>query len=149
MLISPERGVVLPEFPALQFGHSISAIRLPDGITDPSLHATVDDPKLGRLLFFDPTNEYVPFGYLPSYEQDSYALVVTQDGGMLLHTPLLPPLTNRLLRTAKLDLSAAGNLAGEVQEVRWGVPLNRAASNSSRRRRESARRLSKILSGIF
>jgi hypothetical protein len=122
VLISPERGVILPEFPALQFGHSISAIRLPDGITDPSLYATVDDPKLGRLLFFDPTNEYVPFGYLPSYEQDSYALVVTQDGGTLLHTPLLPPLTNRLLRTAKLDLSAAGNLAGEVQEVRWGGP---------------------------
>lgn len=122
VMISAERGVVLPEFPALQFNHSISAIRLPDGITDASLYATVDDPKLGRLLFFDPTNEYVPFGYLPSYEQDAYALVVTPDGGSLLHTPLLPPMTNRLLRTAKLDLSAAGNLAGEVQELRWGGP---------------------------
>ena len=122
VMIGIRRREVMPEFPALQFGHSITAIRLPDDMAATNLYAVVNDPKLGRLLFFDPTSEYTPLGYLPDFEQDSYALVVTREGGMLIHTPLLPPATNRLLRTAKLDLSATGSLTGEVQELRWGAP---------------------------
>ena len=36
--------------------------------------------------------------------------------------PLLPPATNRLLRTATLSVNASGNLSGEVEELRWGGP---------------------------
>ncbi len=120
VMISPERGVVRPDFPLLYFGHSIIAIHLPDNIPDDGLYGIVNDPKLGRLLFFDPTNEYVPVGYLPWYLQDNDALVVTADGGKLVHIPLFPPATNRLLRTAKFDLSAAGDLSGEIHETDWG-----------------------------
>jgi hypothetical protein len=48
--------------------------------------------------------------------------VVTPDGGKLVLLPLLPAPVNRLLRTAKLNLSEAGNLDGDVQEIRWGAP---------------------------
>jgi hypothetical protein len=122
VMISPERGVVRPDFPLLYFGHSIVAIHLPDDVSDGGLYAVVNDPQLGRLLFFDPTDEYTPLGYLPWELQDNDALVVTPSGGKLVHIPLLPPATNRLLRTAKFDLSPAGNLSGEVQEVEWGGP---------------------------
>ena len=40
----------------------------------------MQDPKLGRLLIFDPTNEYVPLGYIPYYEQNTYGLLVGPDG---------------------------------------------------------------------
>jgi len=63
----------------------------------------------------------VPLGYLPSYLQLSYGLVVTPDGGELVSLPLLPPSTNRLLRTAQLNLTTTGGLAGEVRELRWGA----------------------------
>jgi transglutaminase-like putative cysteine protease len=122
VLIDTERGWTQPQFPNLQFDHAIMAIKVPADVPAASLYATVDDPKLGHLLFFDPTNEYVPFGYLPWYLQQTYALVAAPDGGQLIRTPLLPPPTNRLLRTAKLNLSAAGNLSGEVRELRWGGP---------------------------
>jgi hypothetical protein len=122
VLIDTERQTVSPEFPSLRFNHAILAIQLPSSISGGALYATVNHPKLGRLLFFDPTDEYVPLGYLPSVLQDSYGLVATPSGGELLALPLLPAATNRLLRTAKLDLSAAGNLSGEVEEVRWGGP---------------------------
>src|ERR1700675_382501 len=122
LFINTERGVVAPEFPSLRFNHAILAIVLPDSVTDPSLYAVLRDPKLGRLLFFDPTNEFVPLGYLPAYLQDNYGLVTTPDGGTLLTLPLLPPSTNRLLRSATLKLNAAGYLSGEVHEVRWGDP---------------------------
>jgi len=47
---------------------------------------------------------------------------VAPQGGQLILVPLLPPATNRLLRTAKLSLTSSGNLKGEVQEIRWGGP---------------------------
>jgi transglutaminase-like putative cysteine protease len=122
VMISPERGLVRPGFPMLLFGHSIVAIKLPDSINAPSLYAVVNDPKLGRLLFFDPTSEYTPLGYLPPSEQANYALVVTPQGGELISVPLLPPATNRLFRTATLSLASSGDLSGEVNEVRWGGP---------------------------
>ena len=122
VMISPRRGLVRPGFPMLLFGHSIVAIRLPDAVNAASLYAVVNDPKLGRLLFFDPTSEYTPLGYLPPSEQANYALVVTPQGGELISVPLLPASTNRLFRTATLKLASSGDLTGEVNEVRWGGP---------------------------
>lgn len=120
VLIDVQRGIVNPEFPSTRFNHAILAIRLPENLTDPSLFAVVDNSQLGRLLFFDPTNEYVPLGYLPSYLQDNFGLVVTAGGGTIISLPLLPPATNRLIRTAQMNLSPSGDLSGEVKEVRWG-----------------------------
>ncbi|MGB8653081.1 MAG: transglutaminase-like domain-containing protein, partial [Candidatus Acidiferrales bacterium] len=122
VMIDTERGYVRPNFPAIHFDHSIVAIRLPDDVPGSDMYAVVKDAKLGRLLFFDPTDEFVPLGYIPSIEQGSYALVVARGGGELVQVPVLPPATNRLMRTAKLTLSATGDLSGEFQEYRWGGP---------------------------
>lgn len=122
VLIDTHRGFVHPNYPSIDFNHAILAIRLPDDVKDGAFFAVVNDPKLGRLLIFDPTSEYVPLGYLPSRLQDSYGLVIAPDGGHLVSMPLLPPATNRLLRTAKFSLSPAGDLSGEIQELRWGGP---------------------------
>ena len=121
-LVDTERGIVVPEFPSMRFNHVILAIKVPNDVPTESLYAMVNNPNLGRIVFFDPTNEYVPLGYLPSSLQDSFGLVVGPDGGELLALPLLPAATNRLLRTGKLNLSASGNLDGTVQETRWGAP---------------------------
>jgi transglutaminase-like putative cysteine protease len=122
VLIDVQRGIVNPEFPSTRFNHVILAIRLPENLTNPLLLSVVNNSKLGRLLFFDPTNEYVPLGYLPSYLQDNFGLVVAADGGTIISLPLLPPATNRLIRTAQMNLSPSGDLTGEVKEVRWGGP---------------------------
>ncbi|MGA8873043.1 MAG: DUF3857 and transglutaminase domain-containing protein [Candidatus Acidiferrales bacterium] len=122
VIVDTERGAVQPSYPSMDFDHVILAIRLPDTVSDDGLYSVVNDPKLGRLLIFDPTNEHVPMGYIPWYLQQSYGLLVAPDGGELISLPLLPPATNRLLRVAKFDLTAAGDLSGEVQQVEWGGP---------------------------
>jgi hypothetical protein len=122
VLINPERGVTRPQFPTNSFDHEIVAIRLPDDVSGGDLFGVVKDPKLGRILFFDPTDEFVPLGYVPPYEQGSYALVVAAGGGELVQVPVLAPSTNRLMRTAKLTLNPAGDLSGEFQEYLWGWP---------------------------
>ncbi|MGH9746992.1 MAG: DUF3857 domain-containing transglutaminase family protein [Candidatus Acidiferrales bacterium] len=122
VLINTHRGTVSPDFPTTNFNHAILAIRLPDEMSDNALYAEMKDPHLGRLVFFDPTNTAVPLGYLPTYLQENYGLVVSADGGTLALLPLLPPNLNRLLRTGKLNLSADGTLDGSIQEIRWGGP---------------------------
>jgi hypothetical protein len=119
--INTERGSITPDTPAYQgFDHQITVIQLPDGVSDDSLVATVQHPKLGRLLFFDPTNDLVPFGQIPEYEQASYALVVSPDGGDLVQVPKQPSAMNSIVRTAKLTLDPSGKLQGDVKEVRLG-----------------------------
>jgi transglutaminase-like putative cysteine protease len=118
-----ERDIVRPNFPSLaSFNHMILAIQLPPDAQDPNLLAVRDDPKLGRLLFFDPTDEYTPIGELPATLQDNSVLLVAPDGGELVHLPLLPPTVNRLLRTGTFTLAPNGDLTGKVEEVRWGEP---------------------------
>ncbi len=122
VLIDTERGFVRPDFPLTRFNHSIVAIRLPDGISTATLQSVVQDPKLGNLLFFDPTNEYIPLGSIPAYEQTSYALVVTPKTSELIQVPLAIPSSNRLLRSGTLALTPDGNLIGVVREILWGSP---------------------------
>jgi hypothetical protein len=120
-LAQVDRGIVAPDFAsAITFNHVILAIPVPaDGKID-GFTSVVDTEKMGKLLFFDPTSEYTPFGYLPSYEQDNYVLVATPDKGELIHLPLSEPATNRLVRTAKLELHPDGSLSGTVAETRFG-----------------------------
>ncbi|MGA9056285.1 MAG: DUF3857 and transglutaminase domain-containing protein [Terriglobia bacterium] len=121
VVINMERGSVTPATPAhLSFNHAIIAIKLPEGVTDPSLIATMQHPRLGRLLFFDPTNELTPFGQIGGYLQANYGLLVTPDGGELVELPQQPSRMNSIQRTARLTLDAQGTLKGSVEEVRVG-----------------------------
>jgi hypothetical protein len=121
VLINDERGSVTGDMPAHNgFNHAITAIKLPDGMADPSLIVTMQHPKLGRILFFDPTNDLIPFGQLPGYLQANYGLLVTPDGGELIELPQQPSTMNSIQRTAKLTLDNTGTLQGDVKEVRLG-----------------------------
>jgi hypothetical protein len=122
VVINTERGSVTPEMPAHMggFDHAILAIKLPDGAADASLVAVMQHPKLGRLLFFDPTDELTPFGSLRGALQANYGLLVTPDGGELTELPQLPAAKNGIRRTAKLTLTSTGKLTGDVKEIRFG-----------------------------
>jgi hypothetical protein len=122
VVINSERGSVTPQTPAHMggFDHVIIAIKLPANVTDSLLVATMVHPKLGKLLFFDPTDEMTPFGQLYGPLQANYGLLVAPDGGELIELPQLPPASNGISRTAKLSLSPTGTLSGDVNEVRVG-----------------------------
>ena len=122
VVINSERGAVTPEMPAHMggFDHAILAIQLPPRLNDASLVAVMPHPKLGRLLFFDPTSELTPFGLLFGPLQANYGLLVLPEGGELVELPQLASATNGVVRTAKLTLAATGTLSGEVKEVRFG-----------------------------
>ncbi len=120
--INTRRGTILASTPPhnYAFNHNIIAVKLPDGMNDPSLIATVQLPKLGRLLFFDPTDEMTPFGQIRGSLQANYALLVTPDGGDLMPLPQQPSAMNGIQRTGKLVLDDKGMLTGQIKEMRMG-----------------------------
>jgi hypothetical protein len=121
VVINTDRGSITPATPAHQgFNHVIIAVKVPEGIKDPSLVATMVDPKLGTLLFFDPTDEMTPFGQIRGELQANYGLLVGPSGGELIQVPQQPSSMNSIHRSAKLTLDDAGNLKGDVKEVRIG-----------------------------
>ncbi|HEX3818942.1 MAG TPA: DUF3857 and transglutaminase domain-containing protein [Candidatus Sulfotelmatobacter sp.] len=121
VLINTERGSITPQTPAnIGFNHAIIAVKLPAEISDPSLVATIQHPRLGTLLYFDPTNEYTPFGEIGGYLQENYGLLVTADGGELVELPKQAPAMNSIARTGRLTLDLSGTLKGEVNETRMG-----------------------------
>ncbi len=122
VVINDERGSVTPQTPASvgDFNHMILAIKLPPNTSDHSLIATVEHPRLGSLLYFDPTNELTPFGEIGGYLQQNYGLLVTPEGGELVELPEQPPAMNSIQRAGKLTLDPSGTLKGEVHETRLG-----------------------------
>jgi hypothetical protein len=121
VLIHTRRGAVDSDTPPhLGFNHAILAIKVPDGIADAAVPSTIIHPKLGRLLFFDPTDTLTPFGYIRGDLQASYAMLATPDGGDLVRLPQLSPAKSGVHRTAKLTLDERGDLTGDFSEVRTG-----------------------------
>ncbi|HLZ13505.1 MAG TPA: DUF3857 domain-containing protein [Candidatus Acidoferrum sp.] len=119
--VNTQRGVITPNTPATRwFDHVILAIKLPEGVADSSLKMVIDHPKLGKLLIFDPTDEYTPLGELSGELQASYALLVTPDGGELIKVPQLPTTTNGIQRVGKLSLTPSGVLTGDITDTRVG-----------------------------
>jgi hypothetical protein len=119
--INTSRGSIVPETPAHRgFNHAIIAVKIPDGIPSPSLLAVVQHPTLGKLLFFDPTDELTPFGQISGNLQANWGMLVTHDGGELVLLPKQPAEMNGIRRNARLTLDPAGTLKGEVKELRLG-----------------------------
>lgn len=132
VVINDERDSVTMNSPAHNgFNHVILAIKLPDDLKDPTLIAVGRHPKLGRILFFDPTDEMTPFGQIRGELQANYALVVSPEGGELVQVPQQPSDTNCIQRQGKLTLDGKGTLTGDVEETRLG---DRASSERWRLR---------------
>lgn len=122
VVINSERGSIVPEMPADSrgFDHVILAIQLSQGVSLNGLGPVIKHPKLGALLFFDPTDELTPFGQISGALQANYGLLVTPDGGELTEIPQQPAATNSVQRTATLKLDPNGNIRGDVEEIRVG-----------------------------
>jgi transglutaminase-like putative cysteine protease len=121
VLINTERGSVTAATPPnLDFDHVILAIALPADIEKAPLQARVAHPKLGQILFFDPTDSLTLLGGLSGALQGNFGMLVTTEGGELLQLPQLSTDTNGIERTAKLTLDEQGTLRGDVHEILVG-----------------------------
>ena len=152
LIVNSERGTVTDATPVgFEFDHAILAIQLPQDTQDPNLLAVLPHAKLGRLLLFDPTDSYTPFGRLAGQLQGGYGLLVTPDGGELIKLPALPPSASAIQRTAHLELDANGRLGGEVHEIWLGDPAaaERSTLDLTTQETDRIRSIEEVVSGSF
>jgi Domain of Unknown Function with PDB structure (DUF3857) len=128
VMVDTDRGVVDPHTPSLIGNHMIAAIEIPKGYENPLLKAVVTAKTGKRYLIFDPTNEYVPVGLLPSYEQGSYGALMAGSDSQAIELPVLKPDTDTVEHRAQFELAPDGSLKGEVTVSRLGP-----SSSSTRR----------------
>jgi hypothetical protein len=119
-----DRTRVTRDWPSFgSFNHAIVAIRVKPETEAPAI---LDHPKLGRLLFFDPTDPYVPPGYLPDHEQGSLALVADANNGDIVTVPSGSVEPDAHHREIEATLGPDGTLTGSLTEIWSGEALAEA-----------------------
>jgi uncharacterized protein DUF3857/transglutaminase superfamily protein len=112
---SGDRHYVRREWPSpQQFNHVIVVVRLKEPAEFP---AVSQSETLGALLYFDPTDEHTPLGYLPEYLEGSLGVIVKNEAGDLVSLPVSRPEQNRLTRTVQVQMNAAGDIEAQVVEL--------------------------------
>ena len=121
MPVDDRRDVVDPDMPSLLGNHMITAIEIPADVQDPRLKAVVKAKDGKRYLIFDPTDERIPVGNLPNYEQGSYGTLATGPSSQIIALPVLDPDANPNQRNGSFTLAADGTLTGSVDTIRSGA----------------------------
>ncbi len=137
---SGDNRFVRQEWPSPhQFNHVIVAVPVAADVEAP---AVMETERFGRLLFFDPTDEYTPVGELPDHLQGGYSLIIAADGGELVKAPAVPPSGSRLTRTVTAQIDPTGAVAVELSEFCTGAS---ASYNRGLHRRMTSAEYRKII----
>jgi hypothetical protein len=153
VMVDDRRGVVDPDAPSFYGNHMITAIEVPSDLNDPRLMAIAKGKDGKRYLIFDPTNERVPVGNMPNYEQGSYGLLSAGDTSQLLALPVLPPDANGMEETGAFTLNPDGSLTGNVNLASVGpegadLRLDLKYSDEKERRAGVERMVARDLPGV-
>ena len=153
VLVDTRRGFVDPGIPSIDGNHAIAAIEIPSGYSNPLLESVISAKNGTRYLIFDPTNEWVPLGQIPPYEQSSYGILAEGGLSQLIALPVLPPVADRIEHTIHAQLTADGSLEASVIEQRFGYAAERPritfSEGSQQQQRDSLeRRLRADLSSV-
>lgn len=115
---------VRAEWPSpLQFNHCILAIRVPAEITG---FAVTDTPQLGRVLYFDPTAEDTPWGFLPGSLYGSQGLILAGAQSGLHPLPPRPAQPSRYQRHVTAEIFPLGAIRGRAVETFAGLAAENA-----------------------
>ncbi len=126
VLVDTNRGFVDPKVPSSSGNHAVAAIELPAGYSSPLLQSIVQTRRGKRYLIFDPTNEWVPLGQIPPYEQGGYGILSDGEDSQLIELPPMKPEADRIEHIVTAKLLADGSLDASVVETRFGFAAERS-----------------------
>ena len=84
-------------FPSQQFNHAILCLPLKNDTT-----------------WLECTSQKIPFGYISDFTDDRNVLIITENGGKLIHTKVYSANMNSLNRKAEINLLKNGNIKAEI-----------------------------------
>jgi transglutaminase-like putative cysteine protease len=84
-------------------------------------HAIVAVPNNSDTLWLECTSQTNPFGYLGRFTGDRKALLITENGGKLVHTTRYPVGQNIQTRFAEVDVTRTGDAKAKVRTTYSGL----------------------------
>lgn len=93
----------------------------PDFPSDQSNHVIVAVPNGADTLWLECTSQTNPFGWMGKFTDNRYALMVTEQGGVLVKTPSHPADRNVQSRKAEVYLDNTGNAKAKVKTTYQGL----------------------------
>ncbi|MEO5997571.1 MAG: DUF3857 domain-containing protein [Chitinophagaceae bacterium] len=91
---------LISDFPSSQFNHVILSV-----------------PLLKDTVWLECTSQTLPTGYLSGFTSDRNVLLIDENGGTLVKTPLYNMTDNLQVRKIKAEINAEGNLSTDVSTV--------------------------------
>ncbi len=89
--------------------------------TDPSFpssafnHVFLCMPFGSDTVFTECTSQQVPFGHMGDFTCDRYALMITENGGKLIHTPGYSETDNQACSWTQVEVAADGNATADLR----------------------------------
>lgn len=93
----------------------------PNFPSDQANHVIVAVPNESDTLWLECTSQTNPFGWMGKFTDDRYAMMVTDQGGVLVKTPSHPAERNVQLREAEVFLDGLGNAKAKVKTRYHGL----------------------------
>lgn len=84
-------------------------------------HVIVAVPHKTDTTWLECTSQTNPFGWMGRFTGDRYAMMVTENGGVLVRTPTYPAEINTQIRKATVNLDLSGNATAKVKTVYSGL----------------------------
>ena len=78
-------------------------------------HAVLCLPFEDQNVWLECTSQSNPFGYIANFTDDRDALLITPEGGKIVHTTIYPTQSNLQNTKAEVSLSANGDMSGQVE----------------------------------
>ncbi|MEQ1584258.1 MAG: DUF3857 domain-containing protein [Cyclobacteriaceae bacterium] len=93
----------------------------PDFPSDQANHVIVAVPNESDTLWLECTSQTNPFDWMGKFTDDRYAMMVTEQGGVLVKTPSHPAERNIQSREAEVFLDGLGNAKAKVKTRYHGL----------------------------
>jgi len=119
---------------------------VPDFTYDPFNHAICCVPLGKDTIWLECTDQFLPPGYLSWFTANRYALLITDDGGVLVHTPAYLLSDNIRKRNISAKLDNDGNMTLESKTMYRALCQDRIEGIIHHKAREEQL---KILKSIF
>jgi hypothetical protein len=87
-------------------------------------HAILMVPTKKDTVWLECTNQKVPFGYLGSFTDDRDVLIVTPEGGKIVHTKTYSNKENKQVISGEIDLDETGKIFAKIKILSSGVQFD-------------------------
>ncbi len=84
-------------------------------------HVILSIPNEDDYIFLECTSQTTPFGYIANFTDDRDALIITPEGGEVIHTKIYNTNNNLQTTKAKVKVDLQGNIKAEVSIVSEGT----------------------------